>query len=127
EKVKTQVKPEILFTHHEKDLNIDHQVTYHAVLTASRPLKGEPVKEIYSFEVLSSTEWNYPLSFSPDCFFDITGTIDSKVAAMAAYRSELREYPHPRSLKGIKLNAENWGMKVGVPCAEAFQTVRVLK
>jgi LmbE family N-acetylglucosaminyl deacetylase len=127
EKVKDKVKPAVLFTHYGEDLNIDHRLTFRAVLTASRPLPGETVKEIYSFEILSSTEWNYPLSFSPDCFFDISGTIDIKTAAMEKYGCELREYPHPRSLKGIRLNAEQWGMKAGLPYAEAFKAVRLVK
>ncbi len=127
EEVKEKIKPHTIFTHYEKDLNIDHQITYHAVMTATRPQTGETVKDIYSFEVLSSTEWNFPLTFSPDCFFDITKTIDIKIKAMEIYTSELRDYPHPRSLKGIRLNAENWGMKTGMPCAEAFKTVRTLK
>lgn len=124
EKVKNELMPDIIFTHFEHDLNIDHQITYNAVLTATRPQKGECVKEIYSFEVLSSTEWNYPIRFSPDVFFDISGHIESKKEAMAVYKSELREYPHPRSLEGIGLNAKNWGMKVGVGYAEAFKLVR---
>ena len=127
EEVKNKIKPDILFTHYEKDLNIDHRLTFQAAVTASRPLAGETVKEIYSFEILSSTEWNYPLSFSPDCFFDISETIDIKTAAMEKYKSELREFPHPRSLKGIRLNAENWGMKTGLAYAEAFKTVRITR
>lgn len=127
EELKTRLKPGVIFTHYEKDLNVDHRVTYRAVLTATRPMKGETVKEIYSFEVLSSTEWEYPRSFSPDCFYDISDTIDAKIKAMEKYPSELREYPHPRSLKGIRLNAEHWGMKTGLPFAEAFQLVRMVK
>ncbi len=127
EKVKQQVRPEVVFTHYERDLNIDHRVVYGAVVTASRPVVGETVKEIYSFEVLSSTEWNCPLRYSPDCYFDITGTIDIKLAALEKYRSEIREYPHPRSLKGARLNAEYWGMRTGMNYAEAFKTVRILR
>ncbi|MFC2140718.1 PIG-L deacetylase family protein [Acidobacteriota bacterium] len=127
ETIKNKLKPDIVFTHYEQDLNVDHRVTYQAVLTAMRPTGGESVKEIYSFEVLSSTEWNYPLRFSPDVFFDISETIDMKVSAMEKYQSELREYPHPRSLKGIRLNAEQWGMKTGLQYAEAFKLVRLLK
>lgn len=127
EQVKEKIKPDIIFTHFENDLNIDHGVTYRAVLTATRPMQGETVKEIYSFEVLSSTEWNFPLSFSPDCFIDITGTVDLKESAMSKYKSELRPYPHPRSLMGIRLQAETWGMKTGLGFAEAFKTIRVLK
>lgn len=127
EKVKEKVNPHILFTHFENDLNIDHQIVYRAVMTASRPLPGETVKEIYSFEVLSSTEWRFPLTFSPDCFFDITQTIDIKTAALEKYRDELKEYPHPRSIKGMCLNAEQWGMKTGVSYAEAFKVVRLVR
>jgi LmbE family N-acetylglucosaminyl deacetylase len=127
EKVKEKIKPDIVFTHYEKDLNIDHQITYQAVMTAMRPMVGETVKEIYSFEVHSSTEWNFPLSFSPDCFFDITDTIDAKVDAMAKYENELRDYPHPRSLKGIRMAAKYRGLKTGVKYAEAFKVVRILR
>lgn len=127
EDIKGKIKPDTVFTHYQKDLNIDHQITYRAVLTASRPLPDETIKEIYSFEVLSSTEWNYPLSFSPDVFFDVSETIDLKLKAMAEYKSELRDYPHPRSLEGIKQNAQLWGIKSGLKYAEAFKVVRIIK
>ncbi|HIP02250.1 MAG TPA: PIG-L family deacetylase [Campylobacterales bacterium] len=126
-KVKDEVNPDIIFTHYEHDLNIDHQITYKAVITATRPMQDECVKEIYSFEILSSTEWNYPISFSPDTYYDISHTLDSKIKAMKEYTSELCEYPHPRSLKGIELNAEYHGMRVGKRFIEAFKTVRSIK
>lgn len=127
ENVKNELQPDIIFTHYENDLNIDHQITYKAVLTATRPMKGECVKELYSFEVLSSTEWNYPLRFSPDIFYDISDQITYKKKAMEVYKSELRAYPHPRSLEGIELNAKNWGIKVGLNSVEAFKSVRILR
>ena len=126
-KVKDEVKPDIIFTHYENDLNIDHQITYKAVVTATRPMEDECVKEIYSFEILSSTEWNYPLAFSPDTFFDISKTVDLKIKAMEAYSSELCLYPHPRSIKGIELNAKYQGMRVGKQAVEAFKSIRVLR
>ena len=127
ENIKDKVKPDIIFTHYEKDLNIDHKITYQAVITATRPLPDETVKEIYSFEILSSTEWGYPLNFSPNVFFDIAETIDLKLKAMAKYKTELREFPHPRSLESIRLNAQLWGMKAGLKYAEAFKVVRMIK
>jgi len=126
-KVKEDVQPDIIFTHFENDLNIDHRITYQAVLTATRPMEDECVKEIYSFEILSSTEWNYPLSFSPDTYFDISDTIDLKIKAMKEYTSELCKYPHPRSLEGINLNAQYHGMRVGKKYVEAFKSVRVIR
>ena len=127
EKIKNKIIPDIIFTHYEKDLNIDHQITYKAVITATRPQPNETVREIYSFEVLSSTEWNYPLSFSPNVFFDITNTLELKQKAMREYKSELREFPHPRSVEAVELNAKAWGMKIGLNYAEAFKVVRILK
>ena len=123
-KVKEEVQPDIIFTHFENDLNIDHQITYKAVITATRPMGSECVKEIYSFEILSSTEWNFPLSFSPDTFFNITETIDLKIKAMEEYASELYKYPHPRSIEEIKLNAKYHGMRVGKNHVEAFKCIR---
>lgn len=127
EKIKKTIKPDIIFTHFKDDLNVDHRVVFRAVITAARPVRHETVKEIYSFEILSCTEWNYPTSFSPDVFFDISGTINIKLKAMGRYKSELRKFPHPRSLKGIRLNAEHWGTRVGLLFSEAFESVRVLK
>ena len=90
-------------------------------------MKNQVVKKIYSFEILSSTEWKFPLSFSPDTFFDISETIDLKIKAMNEYQSELMDYPHPRSIEGIKLNAKYHGMRTGIEYAEAFKTIRVIK
>ena len=61
ETVIEQIKPELIYTHHYGDLNIDHRVTHQAVMTACRPRPGFCVKELYAFEVLSSTEWQTPV------------------------------------------------------------------
>jgi LmbE family N-acetylglucosaminyl deacetylase len=127
ERVKKEIQPDIIFTHSQHDLNIDHALTYKAVLTASRPVRGETVKEIYSFEVLSSSEWVYPPKFSPNLYIDISDTIEDKIKAMSLYTSELRKYPHPRSLEGIRILAKKRGLEVGFYYAEAFEVVRILR
>ncbi|HBQ38308.1 MAG TPA: GlcNAc-PI de-N-acetylase [Candidatus Omnitrophica bacterium] len=130
EEVTRQVTPRIVYTHHTEDLNVDHRLTCEAVLTACRPLAGETVKEILSFEVLSSTEWAPPRAdraFIPNVFLDISAVLDRKLNAMACYRSELRQPPHPRSLKAIRHQATLWGAKVGVDAAEAFELIRSVR
>ncbi len=127
ESIIEKIKPGIIFTHYENDLNIDHRIAYQAVLTAARPLPGQPVKEIYSFEIPSSTEYNYPYRFSPEVFFEISKTLQYKLEAIKIYKSELRSFPHPRSIEGIKLNAQHWGMRAGLECAEAFKSVRLIR
>ena len=130
EEIKEFVKPEIIFTHHTGDMNIDHQLTHKAVLTATRPMENECTETIYAMEVPSSTEWNSfskETAFIPNVFFDITDTIDTKVQAMNCYKSELREYPHPRSLQFIKELAKTNGNKVGLNYCENFILIREIK
>lgn len=127
EKTKERLKPDIIFTHYERDLNIDHQISYKAVLTATRPLPNETVKEIYSFEIPSSTEWNYPLTFFPDVFFDITDTLEIKLKAAEKYAGEMNRDNRARSPRGIRLTAKCWGIKTGLKYAEAFKVVRIIK
>jgi len=130
EKIKDEVNPDIMFTHHHGDLNVDHNITFKAALTACRPIKGESVKEIYSFEIPSSTEWNalsHLTSFTPDYFVDVKMSIKAKIDALKEYKSELRDFPHPRSLEALELNAKQWAIKVGLEVAEAFKTIRLIK
>lgn len=130
EEIKEQIKPEIIYTHHHGDLNVDHQITFEAVLTACRPLKSETVKEIYSFEVPSSTEWNSPHAqnyFMPNVFVDITETFEKKIEALRAYQGEIREYPHPRSPEALRAIAMRWGSTAGCEAAEAFELIRAIR
>ena len=127
EEIKNKIKPDIIFTHHIGDMNIDHQLTHKAVLTATRPMADECVKTIYSMEVPSSTEWNSfsrESAFVANVFVDITETIDKKIEAMSYYKSELREYPHPRSLRFIKELAGLNGIKAGINSSENFMLIR---
>ncbi len=127
EKYVQEIKPTIIYTHHYGDLNIDHRITFDAVITACRPIGEYSVKEIYCFETPSSTEWNFKYqdtNFKPNVFIDIEDTIQQKLAAMSCYKSELREYPHPRSLKALEIIAARWGTVVGKNFVEAFELIR---
>lgn len=122
-----EIQPEIVYTHHYSDLNIDHGITARAVLTACRPLPGNQTKRILAFEVPSATGWFFPeFTFSPTVFVDISTTLAVKVNAMKAYRSEVRPYPHPRSLESLQESARVWGSRVGLSAAEPFVLVREL-
>lgn len=120
-------QPAVIYTHHPGDLNIDHLITFRAVLTATRPLKGCPVEELYTFEVPSSTEWSFQHiepAFRPNVFVDITKSIDTKIEAMEVYTSERRPFPHPRSPEALRAFARRWGSVVGRDYAEAFELIR---
>ena len=123
-------RPEVIYTHHPGDLNVDHGVVHRAVLTATRPVAGQCVSEIYAFEVPSSTEWAFQRlepSFRPNVFVDITKTLETKIDALACYDTEMRKFPHPRSAEALRAIATRWGSVVGLPAVEAFELIRSVR
>ena len=127
EELVERIKPEVIYTHHPGDLNVDHGVVHRAVLTATRPVAGQPVREIYAFEVPSSTEWSFGglrPAFHPNVFVDVAATLEAKIAALACYDTESRKFPHPRSPEALRAGAKRWGSVVGCQAAEAFELVR---
>ena len=125
-----RLNPQIILTHHSNDLNVDHRIVYQAVITACRPLLDSIVEAIYSFQVPSSTEWNFPYYksvFSPNFFVNIEDSIENKLTAMECYISERREVPHPRSSEVLRSIATVWGSVVGLHYAEAFETIYIIE
>lgn len=126
----TKVQPNIIYTHHAGDLNIDHVVTAKAVMTACRPLAGLSVKKIYGFEVLSSTEWQAPRAenaFLPSHFVNITDTLEDKMKCLKAYDLEMRPFPHSRSYEAVRALAVYRGVSAGYEAAEAFTVIRSME
>ena len=120
--------PEILYTHNDTDLNIDHQKTFDAVTTASRPLGKNKIKNILTFENPSSTEWNLKggsFHFNPNTFISIDeNNLQKKVDAMEKYSFEKRSFPHPRSPESLRNLASYRGNIVGEKFAEALMLIR---
>jgi N-acetylglucosamine malate deacetylase 1 len=118
-----KIKPEIIYTHHSGDINIDHRRIHEAVVTACRPYPDQAVKTLLFFEVASSTEWQSPISapfFAPNWFNDISATLECKLLALEAYGSEMHQWPHARSIKALESLARWRGAGIGVNAAEAF-------
>ncbi len=115
--------PDIVYTHYVEDLNIDHRITHNSVITACRPVPGNPVKTLLFFEVPSSTEWLFSPganSFKPDWLVDVTDYMDKKIESLMAYAPEMRAWPHPRSIEAVEHLARWRGATVGAGAAEAF-------
>ena len=123
-------QPQVVYVHHAGDVNVDHRRLHEAVVTACRPTPGHPVKRLLSFEVPSSSEWQPPGSapaFQPNWFADISVQWHRKREALLAYSSEMRPWPHARSLEGVEHLARWRGAQVGVEAAEAFCLLRQLE
>jgi LmbE family N-acetylglucosaminyl deacetylase len=130
EKVVGDFQPNIIYTHHFGDLNIDHQITHKAVMTACRPQPNFCVKEIYSFEILSATHWQSSSmgnTFTPHYFVNINGFMSKKIEALQCYDNEMREAPHARSYESVKNLSRFRGSLVGIESAEAFCVERMIK
>jgi LmbE family N-acetylglucosaminyl deacetylase len=129
EAVLDEVRPDVVYTHFPGDVNLDHGMVARAAWTACRPYARPGLHRFAVFETPSSTEWAWPLDegFRPNLYVDVAETLEVKLAAMACYESELRDEPHPRSLRLLAERAAQWGSRVGVRAAEPFQVLRELR
>ncbi len=119
-----------LYLPHHGDIHHDHRIVFKAGLVAARPVNGCTVKEVYSYETLSETEWSPPFAsdaFVPNHFENITDQLDAKIKAMREYKSQLRDFPNPRSIDNIESLARYRGATVGFERAEAFTLIRSVR
>lgn len=122
-------QPQVVYVHHAGDVNVDHRRLHEAVVTACRPTPSHPVRRLLSYEVASSTEWQPPGSapaFQPNWFVDISAQWPRKREALEAYATEMRPWPHARSIEAVEHLARWRGAQVGVEAAEAFYLLRQL-
>lgn len=124
-----KLEPDTVFTHFWGDVNKDHQAVYESTLVAVRPLAGQVVKELYCYSVPSSTEWNCckaDTMFMPNIYVEIDEYKEKKYKAMLAYSTELRDYPHPRSVEHLKQLDIAVGLQIGMKASESFICLRKL-
>jgi len=121
-----EIKPEILYIPFGEDINKDHQLVFNASMLAVRSRIGHLIKKVLCYEVLSETEWG-SVPFVPNLYVDILDVLENKLKAMSCYESELKDYPHPRSLEAIKVLAQKRGIESGLKLAEAFQIIKEIK
>ena len=126
EKSINDFKPRVIYTTPQNDVNVDHQKVFASALIATRPHKNSIVQEVISYEIPSSTEWFFPSQFNPNIFVDISKEFVSKIKAIKAYKNEIREFPHPRSIEALEVITKRWGSVSGFNFAEAFRLVRML-
>ncbi len=130
EKEKNLFNPDVIFTHHGGDVNIDHQKTFESIIVACRPIKNENVKAIITFETPSGTEWMASTEvrrFIPNIFINVSyENLQTKIKGMECYEFEKRKYPHPRSPEALTILAQRYGVMIGGVYAEAFALIRLI-
>jgi LmbE family N-acetylglucosaminyl deacetylase len=124
-------RPDTLLVPHHGDLHVDHRVVFDAALVAARPQNGMSVRKILAYETLSETDWVNPTGgavFAPNYYVGLTEQqLETKLNAMNVFKSQLREFPHPRSLVSLEALARLRGGCVGRVAAEAYVLVRSIQ
>jgi LmbE family N-acetylglucosaminyl deacetylase len=122
-----EVTPDTVFLPFVGDLHLDHQLVFTSGLVAARPTSHQFPQRIYAYETLSETNWHAPYlapAFQPNLFVDIAEFWELKVKAFRLYRSQVRAFPHERSVEGIEALAKLRGAAVHRAAAEGFVLVR---
>ena len=114
EAVYKQIKPDIVYTVNNNELNLDHQAVYDASTIVCRVHQEHPPKMVLLYEILPST-------FTPNYYSELSWFyVMRKQMLMSMYIDEAREWPHPRSSEGIEVLAKKRGSECGCDYAEGF-------
>lgn len=124
-----KIKPDLIFTHHSGDINIDHDLTQRAVMTATRALPGSSPVEVLACEVLSSTEFG-PANkrLRPHLYMRLAEEdVNAAIDALFCYEEEIRDWPHPRSVRALEHQLRLRGAECGADYAEVFEVLRSIR
>ncbi|MFI9588165.1 PIG-L deacetylase family protein [Streptomyces sp. NPDC052236] len=125
ESVIADFAPTLVYTHAAADLSRDHQITAHATAAATRPQPGTSVRTVLAYEVPSATGWGITTAFRPTWHQPLsTHAVKVKMQALRIYDSEMRRWPHSRSVEAIRAQLAHRGAHVGVNASEAFEVIR---
>jgi len=119
-------KPSFLYIPHPGDIHQDHKAIYRASLVSARPQGNIKICNIYCYETLSETEWT-PMQekpFVPNHYVNVTDYFNKKIEAMNCYKSQIKDFPHTRSIESFESLAKFRGSTIGVHKAEAFEVER---
>lgn len=119
-------EPEEVFLPSRSDVHTDHKVVFDAGTSCCKWFRYPSVRRVLAYETLSETDFGLDpaSSFLPNVFIDISAQLETKLELLTLYRSELGEFPFPRSLEAVTALARVRGAASGYQAAEAFQLLR---
>lgn len=121
EEIIKKIKPSIVYTSSNNDLNLDHSAVFDSTLVTCRPKSG--VKKILCYELPGQTK----TAFEPNVFENIEKEFSFKIRGFKKYKSEIEKFPNPRSILSIENLAIYRGIQSGMKKAEAFKSIRDIK
>jgi N-acetylglucosamine malate deacetylase 1 len=112
------------------DRHIDHRLVFESVMVATRPIGvGKDIEIVAAYETLSETHWNAPHiepNFTPNWVVDISDHISKKLNAQECYKSQISEFPGPRSIEAVEALAKFRGTQAGFGYGEGLHIVRMI-
>lgn len=126
-KVIKKIKPDTIFFPNRNDIHTDHRITFDAVIASTKSFNSDFIKNLIVYETLSETHISMISDnndFIPNLWIDIDKQINKKISIMKIYKSEFKNFPHPRSIDCIKSLAKLRGSEVNLRAAEAFKILR---
>ena len=121
------VAPDVMLIPFAGDLHRDHRIVFETALVSARPDGSSAVATLLAYETLSQTNWNAPFltpAFAPTVYIDVAHALDRKLKAMRCFGTQVRPFPHERSLEAIEAVARFRGATVSTTAAEAFVLIR---
>ena len=124
-----KIKPDTVFIPSNCDIHQDHKIIFHSAKVALRPDKKISVKKVFSYEVLSETEWNEDQkAFNPNFYVELKKSdISLKIKSFYKYKSQVKKFPNPRSKEAIYYLARLRGSQVHMGYAEAFKVEKIIE
>ena len=122
-----ELNPHIVFCPYP-DRHIDHRLVFDSVMVATRPVqKGKNIEILAAYETLSETHWNAPHiepNFTPNWVINITDYIEIKLKALKCYKTQISDFPGPRSIEAVTALAKFRGTQAGFGFGEAMHIIR---
>lgn len=121
------IKPDLIYTPYRGDVHSDHAVVFDSVMACSKWFRYPFVKRILVYETLSETDFGINPDnngFRPNVFVNIDSHVDKKIEIMSIFKSELGNFPYPRSEHAIRSLASVRGASSGFTSAECFMSLK---
>jgi N-acetylglucosamine malate deacetylase 1 len=125
----TKIQPETVYTVYRNDAHSDHELVYDAVMSATKSFRYPFVKRVLAYETISETDFGMKPEdggFRPNVFINIENYIEKKLNILECYKSEIGEFPFPRSRIAINALAQVRGAQSNCQAAEAFILIKEL-
>jgi LmbE family N-acetylglucosaminyl deacetylase len=115
-----ELRPDVFISHHPFDSHQDHKSAADIMFAVSR--QGR-VKNVFSASTLPYRPNVF--AFRPQFYVDITETLETKLNAIRAYKTQYAKFGSEVLIEHVKGMAKTYGWAMGYEYAECFEVIRM--